>query len=99
MVHFDYCPKVEKRMLGQYASEHKLLAKARKNLKAEQIDDRRTIQCRTMEGWKQWRSNGCSIGETVGRICRLWQETEVRKVWSHLDESDLNDALAMIGSW
>ena len=99
MVHFDYCSKVEKRMLGQYASEHKLLAKARKNLKSEQIDDRRTIQCRTMEGWRQWRENGCSIGETVGRICRLWQETEVRKVWSHLDESDLNDALAMIGSW
>ena len=99
MVHFDYCSKVEKRMLGQYASEHKLLAKARKNLKSEQIDDRRTIQCRTMEGWRQWRENGCSSGETVGRICRLWQETEVRKVWSHLDESDLNDALAMIGSW
>ncbi len=99
MVHFDYCPKVEKQILGQYASEHKLLAKARKNLKSEQIDDRRTIQCRTMEGWKQWRSNGCSIGETVGRICRLWQETEVRKVWSHLGERDINEALAMIGSW
>ena len=99
MVHFDYCSKVEKRMLGQYASEHKLLAKARKNLKSEQIDDRRTIQCRTMEGWRQWRENGCSIGETVGRICRLWQETEVRKVWSHLGERDLEEALAMIGSW
>jgi MoxR-like ATPase len=99
MVHFDYCPEVERNMLGDWASEHDLLAKARENLKAEQIDPRRTIQCRTMEGWSMWRSNGLSVGETVGRLCRLWQETEVRKVWQHLPAAELKKAIGMLGSW
>ena len=99
MVHFDYCPTVERNMLGDWASEHDLLAKARENLKSEQIDSRRTIQCRTMEGWSMWRGNGLSVGETAGRLCRLWQETEVRKVWKHLPAAELKKAISMLGSW
>lgn len=99
MIHFDYDEQMETNMLGQFASEYPLLLQARKNIKSEDVSASRTIQTRTMQGWTTWRGNGLSIGETVGRICRLWNETEVRKVWKHLDSADLETAVGMLGSW
>ena len=99
MVHFDYDPEVESNILGKYAHEHPILAEARKNLRDECIDGSRTIQTRTMQGWTTWRSNGLSVGETVGRICRLWSSTEVRKAWKHLPSRELDKAVSMLGQW
>lgn len=99
MIHFDYDEQMETNMLGEFASEYPLLLQARKNIKSEDVSASRTIQTRTMQGWTTWRGNGLSIGETVGRICRLWNETEVRKVWKHLDSADLETAVGMLGSW
>ena len=99
MIHFDYDEQMETNMLGQFASEYPILLQARKNIKSEDVSASRTTQTRTMQGWTTWRGNGLSIGQTVGRICRLWNETEVRKVWKHLDSAELETAVGMLGSW
>ena len=99
MVHFDYDPDMERVLLGMFASEYDLLAKARKNIKDEGVSSARTIQTRTCLGWEKWRSAGLTIGETVGRMCRLWSPTEIKKVWKHLSKTDLDMAVSMVGSW
>jgi hypothetical protein len=99
MVHFDYDPDMERVLLGMFAPEYDLLAKARKNIKDEGVSSARTIQTRTCLGWEKWRSAGLTIGETVGRMCRLWSPTEIKKVWKHLSKTDLDMAVSMVGSW